>query len=273
MTAQDRGYLRTVQYRDSAELAKRANLHVRYRTAAISVFELFGSLVPWAAGDRILDVGGGAGWLWESVARELPQGIHLTTTDLSAGMVAEAVPRARATGAYRNVDGRVCDACALPFADATFDVVTSTYALYHVPEPERPLAEMRRVLRPGGTMALMTNGDGHLRQIEDARVAVFGESARYEINRTFTPAMALAALADHFDRVTWTRYDDELHVTDVDDAVAFMTSSPPATDATADQVDALRAIVDDTMHANGGVFRVDKHTGVVVAEVKRPVGR
>lgn len=261
----DRDYLRRVQYRDATELAKRTKVHVAYRTASMSGFSLFGSLVPWSADDRVLDVGGGAGYLWEEIAGRLPDGVVLTTADQSAGMVAEAVPRASATGRFRSVSGGVCDAAALPFDDGAFDVVVSTYALYHLPEPGRAVAEMLRVVRPGGTIAIMTNGDGHMRQVEDARVAVFGPAGRYEINRTFTPAMATAALVDHADRVGWTRYDDELHVTCVDDAVAFMTSSPPGTEATAAQIDELRSIVRSAMDRDGEIFRVDKHTGCVIA--------
>ncbi len=266
---QDPEYLRTEQYRDSTELAKRAEVQVGYRTAAISGFALLGSLVPWRSGDRVLDVGGGPGFVWEEVVSQIPGDIRLTTTDHSAGMVREAVARARSTGAYASVDGRVCDARYLPFEDNTFDVVVSTYALYHVPQPTDAVAELLRVVRPGGTVALMTNGDGHVRQIEDARVAVFGPAGWYGINRTFTPSMATACLVDHFNRVSWTRYDDELHITDIDDAVSFMTSSPPGTDATPAQITELRSIVESAMAADGGIFRVEKHTGVVLAERRR----
>ena len=71
-----------------------------------------------------------------------PDGIELTLVDLSAGMVGEAVGRTTATGRFAAVDGRVADARALLFADETFDLVVSTYALYYVPEPDRAVAEL-----------------------------------------------------------------------------------------------------------------------------------
>jgi len=70
---QDPDRLRHGQYRDSTELAKRTRVHVGSRTAPVSGFSLFGSLVPWTAGDRVLDVGGGPGHLWEETAAEVAE--------------------------------------------------------------------------------------------------------------------------------------------------------------------------------------------------------
>ena len=50
----------------------------------------------------------------------------------------------------------------LPFGDEAFDVVAALWMLYHVPDVDRALAEIRRVLRPGGLFVAVTNGDGHL---------------------------------------------------------------------------------------------------------------
>ncbi len=269
MTGQDPTYLREVQYRDGSQLAKRAHAHVAYRTAPISGFSLFASLVPWPAGGRVLDVAAGSGLLWGEVAEHDPPGLHLTLTDHSPGMVDEAVARATATGSYASVEGQVCDARALPHDDGSFDVVVSTYARYHMPDPEHVVDELARVVAPDGVVALMTNGPRHLLEFERLRTEVFGAAAVYEVNRTFTPAMAAAALTERFDDVRWRRYDDRLEITDADDAVRFMTSSAPATDATPDEVAELRRRVEVAMDAAGGVFHVEKDTGVIVARGRR----
>ena len=262
-------YLRDVQYRDSTELTKRANLHVVYRTAPQPTFDWLADRVDWPAGGRVLDVGCGGGFLWEHVAAALPDGLALTLSDLSPGMVDEAVERATATGRFAAVSGEPADARELPFDDDAFDVVVSTYALYHVPEPEVAVAQLARVMRPGGLVVIMTNGPGHLVEIEAIRVDVFGPDAVYDVNRHFSPAVAAGVLVGHFDEVAWHRYDDTLAVTDPDDLIAFVTSTPPATDATSDQLAAVRAAIDDVMAANDGVFRVSKDTGAFLC--RRPV--
>jgi ubiquinone/menaquinone biosynthesis C-methylase UbiE len=262
----DVDYLRTVQYRDSSQLAKRASLHVRYRTAPVAAFDMFASLIAWPAGGRVLDVGTGAGGLWEHVAAVAPDGLRLVLSDLSAGMVDEAVDRARATGRFASVEGRVCDARDLPFSDAVFDVAVSTYALYHVPEPAKAVAELARVVAPDGTVGIMTNGPGHLREIEAIRVEVFGEVGRYTVNRSFTPGDAAMMLIDHFGEVCWHRYDDALRVTNVDHVLDFITSSPPANSATPEQQRQLHDLV--LCSTTDGVFHVSKDTGCLVCRRK-----
>ena len=268
-TDQDVQYLREVQYRDSTQVAKRANLHVAYRTAPQSGFDWFAPKAEWQPGQSVLDVGCGPGYLWEHIAAIAPEGLRLTLSDLSTGMVDEACARAVATGRFAAVEGRVADARELPFADGTFDVVVSTYALYHVPEPATAVAELARVVSDDGTVAIMTNGPGHLREIQDVRTSVFGERAAYDVNMTFAPALAAGLLIEHFDDVTWSRYDDTLLVTDVDDLLAFMTSSPPATEATSAQVEAMRTISLARMERGGGVFSVSKDTGALICRRRR----
>lgn len=103
------------------------------------------------AGRRVLDVGCGNGYVIERYARAgaAPAiGIDLTRRGVE---ISAARLRLRAQGA------RVLQASAerLPFPDACFDCVSSMGVLHHIPSPERGLAEIRRVLRPGGRLVLM----------------------------------------------------------------------------------------------------------------------
>ena len=104
---------------------------------------------------RVLEVGGGPGELAERVAREL--GADVVMVDISERMV----ELARARG----VDARVGDVQALPFDDAAFDVAVAAWMLFHVPDLDRGLAEIARVLRPGGRLVAVTNGEEHTREL------------------------------------------------------------------------------------------------------------
>lgn len=96
-------------------------------------------------GCRVLDVCTGHGVL------------ALAATDRRAKVSAVDFAEAMVAAARRNaptVDCRQGDAQDLPYPDNTFDAVVCGYGILHVPEPDRALAEMRRVLRPGGRVAI-----------------------------------------------------------------------------------------------------------------------
>ena len=63
------------------------------------------------------------------------------------------------------IDARRGDVEALPFADAEFDVAIAAWMLYHVPDLDRGLRELARVLRPGGRLVAVTNGVDHLQEL------------------------------------------------------------------------------------------------------------
>ncbi len=97
---------------------------------------------------RVLDCGVGTGSFSLALARAWRKPMALTAVDLSPAMLAAAEARIRAAGLH----ARLLEACvcALPFADASFDLVVAAHVLEHLPDPVEALAEIRRVLRPGG---------------------------------------------------------------------------------------------------------------------------
>ena len=105
---------------------------------------------------RVLEVGPGPGELSARMAADL--GAEVVALDVSERMVVLA--------RERGVDARVADVHSLPFADASFDTVVAAWMLYHVPDLERGLAEIARVLSPGGRLVAVTNSELHL---EEAR--------------------------------------------------------------------------------------------------------
>jgi len=94
---------------------------------------------------RVLEVGAGTGLN----VRHYPLGVDLTLTEPDRAMAARLRKRA---GAVRVVDA---PAEALPFPDDAFDVVVSTLVLCTVDDPAAALAEVRRVLRPGGRLVFI----------------------------------------------------------------------------------------------------------------------
>jgi ubiquinone/menaquinone biosynthesis C-methylase UbiE len=96
--------------------------------------------------------------------------VRLTGIDLSPGMLAKA--RRRVAGPGRAVDLREGDAERLPYADATFDTVVCTLALCAIPDRAAAIAEMHRVLRPGGRLLLVDHAEPRWRWGRPADLAL-----------------------------------------------------------------------------------------------------
>lgn len=107
-------------------------------------------------GDAILDVGCGTGALLAAMAGRVPAS-RLAGVDLSPAMLAVA---------RRRLEGRAllvaADAADLPFPDRAFDLVVSTSALHYWPDPAAGLAEIARVLKPEGRVAITDWCDDYL---------------------------------------------------------------------------------------------------------------
>jgi len=111
--------------------------------------EMLCEAIDVAAGERVLDVAAGNGNAALAAAR---RGCAVTATDY-VGRLLERT-RARAAAEGLTIDVREADAEALPFADASFDVVLSTFGVMFTPHQERAAAELVRVCRPGGCIGL-----------------------------------------------------------------------------------------------------------------------
>jgi ubiquinone/menaquinone biosynthesis C-methylase UbiE len=123
-------------------------------------------VLPWALqgnelrGD-VLEIGCGSGAMAAEVLRRFPD-VRLTATDYDQSMV-DAAQRRLASFNSR-VEVRQADATSLPFSDASFDSALSFIMLHHVVDWEQALAELVRVLRPGGVLVgydLLGDRAGH----------------------------------------------------------------------------------------------------------------
>lgn len=139
-----------VQEQFGAHAAAYATSAVHAKGASLArLVELVQPQGNWTA----LDVATGAG---HTAAAFAPHVARVIASDLTDEMLAEAAKLAKGKG-LANIETAKADAEALPFQDASFDLVTCRIAPHHFPNVARFVAEVARVLRRGGTFALVDN--------------------------------------------------------------------------------------------------------------------
>lgn len=186
---------------------------------------------------RVLEVGGGEGELAERLQNEL--GVEVIGIDQSERMA--ELQRSK------GIDARLGDVQELPFADGEFDVAVAAWMLYHVPDLDRGLAELARVLAPGGTLVAVTNAVDHLEELWD-----LAQRATSMGRFTFRSENGEEVLRRHFARVERR------------DAHGWLTMDDAAVRRFAGSWDALAPLV--TMPPLGEPLRVRRHSTVFVAE-------
>ncbi|HST16488.1 MAG TPA: class I SAM-dependent methyltransferase [Gaiellaceae bacterium] len=168
---------------------------------------LWRTLLEWEP-QIVLEVGGGPGELAERMQTDLAA--RVSYVDISPRMVELAQAR--------GVDGQVGDVQDLPFADETFDTVVAAWMLYHVPDIDRGLGEIARVLRPGGALIAVTNSVSHLGEFRSLVAYPPGFEER------FNRENGVELLRGHFAKVA--QHDLEITVTvhDRSQLVAYQQS-------------------------------------------------
>lgn len=107
-------------------------------------------------GDRVLDVATGTGDIAALFAKKVgPEG-EVVGVDFSAAMISQA--RNRGRNAFRNIRFEVGDAMDLRFASNSFDIASISFGIRNVDDPAAGIAEMRRVVKPGGRVAVLEFG-------------------------------------------------------------------------------------------------------------------
>jgi len=241
-----------VQYSTSANLAARIALHQRFSTNAYGLQRWVFDRLDLGDGKRVLEIACGAGSLWRENLDRIPAELDLVLSDFSMAMVQttqKVLPYARFA---------VCALPALPFEDDSFDLVIANHMLYHVDDRKRGLAEIRRVLHPGGALFAATNGVDHLREIKEL-MRDFGIDA-HDVSASFTLENAEEQLRGVFDDIRRDEYVDSLRVTEPDAVLRYVASvSARGAEVVEARSDEMRRWIEERM--NDGAFYVRKSTG------------
>ena len=207
------------QYATSKGLDIRITFHDKYSTNKQGYSNWLVSNYDVCKGMNILELGCGTGTLWIGHDDLVERCGKLVLTDLSEGMLETAKGN---LGEKENVEYRVEDIQNLSFDDDTFDVVIANAMLYHVPDLNKGLCEVRRVLKKGGVFYCATLGENNFTDRLAEWFRLGGEE--FHPNHNFTMQNGAEKLLGVFEDVTSYCYEDSLHITEMEDMVAYLRS-------------------------------------------------
>ena len=254
----DRRFLRDVQYKTDVNLAARQSIYSYQQPP----FDLIGRVLDLAAttgAEVVADIGCGNGLYLAELARRGHTG-PVFGADISAGMLQAArrrTPRAALL---------VADAHALPVRDAAADLTLAMHMLYHVPEPDRAVRELRRITRPGGRLIVGLNCDDHLKELRDvvtAALASLGQQSVPLIHERISLDQGETLLRTEFASVTRHDFVSKLLLPSPEPVAAYVRSMSEAT-RPADPEPLIAAVTSRLPPAPGAVFQVTTHSGCLV---------
>ncbi|HEX2981506.1 MAG TPA: methyltransferase domain-containing protein [Anaerolineaceae bacterium] len=261
----DRGYLQGEQYKGEENLRARIRLHEQFSINPYGMQRWIFDQLDLPSGRRdLLELGCGPGDLWALNRQRMPAEWRVTLTDLSFGMARRACERLDDANNWHFLE---TDAQAIPFDAERFDAVIANHMLYHVPDRAKALAEIWRVLKPGGRFFATTNGPDHLKEVDLLIRRYQPEQAPGSLHtglgggKNFDLENGVAQAQAWFKEVGVKRYEDALVVTEVEPLVAYVQSMimHGLEDAS---LAGLRAEIANKIETEGAV-RIQKDVGII----------
>ena len=212
------------QYRNSTNISARIRLHRLFSSNKQGWFPWIYEQCQITEGMKILELGCGNGRLWIENKAKLPADCEIILSDISEGLIRD-VRREQSLQDDR-FSFAAFDCHAIPYEDASFDLVIANHVLFYCKDVDRVCSEVGRVLKPGGRFVCGTYGVAHMQEVSrlvtqfDDRITLSGENL-YE---HFGKENGAQALAPYFAEVDWQQYEDALIVTQAEPLIEYVLS-------------------------------------------------
>lgn len=251
------------QYENASNLRARIKIHEIYSTNKYGWMEWFFHELSFNKNCRILEIGCGDGSLWLKNLSKIPEGVEITLTDFSSGMIKDA--KSNLKSFKGNMTFKVADVLNIPFSNESFDIVIANHMLYHVADKEKALSEIYRVLKKQGKFYASTVGKKHLHEMREI-AAKFDPSLlsckSWDATESFQLENGGKLIERWFSETEIKRYEDNLIVTDALPLAEYIFSLPEIKNLLNDKKRVLNFInfLKDEIAKTNGIL-ITKDTG------------
>ncbi len=246
------------QYAKANNLDTRISLHDKYSTNKLGFGNWIFSNYRIDNGAKVLELGCGTGAMWKNRESLICACSKIILSDFSEAMVATTKDN---IGSYDNIEYKVLDIQEIPYKDAAFDIVIANMMLYHVPDIEKGLTEVRRVLKRGGRFYCATYGEHGIIEYLSKILSTYG--VEDNLNKNFTLQNGYKILSKTFSKVEKKEYMDSLAVTNIDDMVDYIYSLSSITSLNRVPKQEIKDIL--IKNTTDGVLNVPKEYGMFIS--------
>ncbi len=245
-------------YVDKDTLSIRIGLHNKYSVNKYGFGNWIFDQIEFKSGCKVLELGCGTGNLWLGKDERIPSDAAITLTDFSPLMVQKCSEQFKANPIFTFMQADIQD---LPFESGTFDIVIANHMLYHVPDIDKALSEVRRVLKTDGLFYASTTAKHTMRELHDVYITFKGRiQFSFADMLTFTLDNGTEMLSRYFDDIEIRRYEDALEITEAEDLMDYIASYNTIPDEHRD--DLLSTLQD--LRGPNGTIHISKEQGIFV---------
>jgi ubiquinone/menaquinone biosynthesis C-methylase UbiE len=253
----------TQQYATDKNLAARTNLHEKCSTNKQGFVPWLFEQYQFAENYIILELGCGNAVQWAKRAGNLPKGSTLILSDFSPGMLKAAKENMHGC---KNAEFAQIDIQNIPFGNEQFDAVIANHMLYHVPDIDKAIAEVWRVLKPGGTFYAATNGNGGMQTfLHAAFKSQDPNTTAFSYGFSFNLQNGEEILKRQFKNTTRKDYEDSLKIDQTDDLLEWLYSSVSLSTYSKEDAENLRPYFEN-LKAKTGFIEIPKEVGLFICK-------
>ena len=268
MVLDDPNYLRNEQYKSADNLTARVDLHKAFSTNKYGWFRWVFDQLDLPSNAHILEIGCGRGDLWLQNMERIPAAWNASLSDFSEGMLAQT--KTNLTAAAHSFKYVQIDIHEIPFDDDQFDAVIANHMLYHVPDRDKALTEVTRVISPGGKFYATTVSTGHMSELRQLMSDFAGQEISFDSDSRrldFVLENGRDQLGPFFESVEMRRYDDALIVTETEPLENYVWSGQ-FKQAVAGRENEFHEFLKARMKEQGTIH-ISKDSGIFVCIRKR----
>lgn len=253
------------QYQNSTNISARIQLHSLYSQNEQGWFPWIYEQCEIISGMKILEIGCGNARLWTENIRRIPDNVEIVLSDISEGIVRE-IRRDSLFHEDKRFSFASFDCQEIPYEKGSFDLVIANHMLFYCENINQVIEEIKRVLKPGGTLIASTYGEKHMHEITDlvqqfdSRITLAAENL-YE---RFGKENGAAWLKPCFENVEWRLYEDSLVVEKPEPVMEYILSCHGNQNQyILERYNKFRSFVSDKMRKP---FRITKEAGIFRAK-------